>query len=454
MMKKILAIAWKDNYQIFTDRSLLLLMFITPLVISTIVALVFGGDGGAASLSNIPVVVVNQDVGIVEQEQRINYGQQFISLLMPPQNSDDMAAVACPLLEDATQNQDTTSPIALYELIDLTQLDDPQAARDAVDNGDYAAAIIIPSEFSQAFRVDPITISAQPTIQVEVYGSQGVPISASVVRAVVDSIINTNKTGSIAINTALTTLIQLNPAVLSQLQTADDTLQPIYACGFSPDLGIVTINQQPIISGDARSLFEVILLSVGASQAVFFALFSAQFGVLNIIEERRAGTLQRLFVSPTTRFEILTGKLFGTFGTVVFQLSIMLLALTLVSSLLTGTLTNIWGTNIIGIITVVLALSFAATGIAMLLAGFTTTPEQAGPIGGVINIVLAMLGGAFGVTFGPPLSYLSLIYWGTNALDKLSAGSTDILLNLIILLGQGVLFFGIGLILFNRRAEV
>ena len=449
-MRKIFAIAWKDIYQIFTDSSLLLIMIVTPLVISTIVALVFGGsgNGGGTSLSNIPVAIVNRDAGATDQNGEVNYGDQFVAMLIPPENADSSGFIACPLAEST----EVSGGISLDELISAELLDSAAAARAGVDNGDYAAAVIIPSNFSQSFLVDPMSDSVGEPIQVEVYGSEGAPISASVMRSVTDAIINTNTTGTIAIDTALTTLIQNNPAAMSQIQGNED-VQALFSCGFSSVLGTVTVNTQPVTPGDTRNLFEVILLSVGASQAVFFALFSAQFGVLSIIEERRAGTLQRLFVSPTSRLEILTGKLIGTYGTVIFQLVAMLLALTLVSSILSGSLTNIWGTNFIGIVAVVLAVSLAACGIGMLLAGFTSTPEQAGPVGGVVNLILAMFGGAFGVTFGPPLSYISLIYWGTDAFNKLSAGDSDILLNLIILVGQGLVFFAIGLVMFSRRGE-
>ena len=44
-MRKIAAIAWREIYVRFTDRTLLVIMIATPLALSTIVGLAFGGLG-------------------------------------------------------------------------------------------------------------------------------------------------------------------------------------------------------------------------------------------------------------------------------------------------------------------------------------------------------------------------------------------------------------------------
>jgi hypothetical protein len=47
-----------------------------------------------------------------------------------------------------------------------------------------------------------------------------------------------------------------------------------------------------------------------------------------------------------------------------------------------------------------------------------------------------------------------MIYWGTDAFNKLAADNPDILLNLAVLIIEGLILFGVGLVLFNRRVEV
>jgi hypothetical protein len=91
--------------------------------------------------------------------------------------------------------------------------------------------------------------------------------------------------------------------------------------------------------------------------------------------------------------------------------------------------------------------------LGMLMAGLVRGIEQANLIGSVLNIALGVLGGGFGFQLPRSVSAFSIIYWGRDAFDKLAAGHGDIALNLIVLLGQGLLMFGIGLVLFNRRFE-
>ncbi len=74
--------------------------------------------------------------------------------------------------------------------------------------------------------------------------------------------------------------------------------------------------------------------------------------------------------------------------------------------------------------------------------------------GSVINLAMAVLGGAFGFALPEAISRFSMIYWGTNAFTKLSQNQSDIGLNLLILLAQAVVLFAIGYWLFNRRLDI
>ena len=69
-------------------------------------------------------------------------------------------------------------------------------------------------------------------------------------------------------------------------------------------------------------------------------------------------------------------------------------------------------------------------------------------------LTLAALGGAFGFALPVAVAQLSLITWGVDAFSSLAAGDTDIWLNLAVLFGQGILFFGIGVWLFRRRMSL
>ena len=144
-------------------------------------------------------------------------------------------------------------------------------------------------------------------------------------------------------------------------------------------------------------------------------------------------------MSPTPRGVILGGKLVGVFVTVLFQLSILLLALTVVGSIVQGELVSIWGPDLGRILVVLLAAALAVAGHGMFTA---------------ITFAMAVLGGAFGFRLPEPVSRLSLVYWGREAFDLLATGPGTVGLQVLVLVLYGVVLYLIGLMLFSRRLEI
>ena len=208
-----------------------------------------------------------------------------------------------------------------------------------------------------------------------------------------------------------------------------------------------TVMEQAMAAG-------ALLVMFGSAQALFFALFTGQFGILSMYDERKNWTLQRMLSSPTPRWAILGGKLVGVVASVLFQLLALIVALTLVGSLIEGKLIFIWGTNILWLVLVLLSVAIAVSGFGMLLAGILKGIEQANIVGSVLNIALGVLGGAFGFQLPPSVEVFSIIYWGRQAFEVLAAGHGNVSLNVLVLAAEGILMFALGLFLFNRKFEV
>lgn len=443
-MRKIWTIAWKELYTTYTDRNLVLIMIATPLLVASIVALAFGGQGGV-SIQNIPVAVVNLDEGSGGQ----NFGDIFVSAFVPPAEGAESTAAA-PVCPDAPDGG-AAAGSSLFDLTDAVQLDDADAARAAVDAGMYTAAVIIPPDFSRRIGYGPGD-PVEPA-SVEVYGNSGREISAGVIRSIVESISNQIAAGNIAIAAALETVGQEYGMLRLLSVTNSAEFATSAACAFTPVYNTLNVAQQTV-AGQRVDTRAVILVVVGSSQAMFFMLFTGQGGVFSVFEERRQGTLQRLVVSPTPRLSILVGKMVGTFVSCVLQLVFLFAALTLVGSLVSGQLTLIWGDQFLAIALVIGAAALAATGLGTLLAGAARTPEQGQIFASVINLGLGVLGGAFGFALPEGVSRFSMIWWGSDAFRQLSLGQTDILPHLLVLLGHGIVLFGIGFWLFNRRLDI
>lgn len=465
MLSKIWTIAWKEIYTTFTDRNLVLIMIASPLALSTIVGLAFGGLGGDdLQIAEIPIAVVNQDTG---GELGVSYGDVYVDLLVPGESSGGVDLPACELFEP-----DSTSPSSLNlsdfikaEVFDADRAEDliaegkievtdfgpvsvEQAARAAVERGIYTAVIIIPPDFTTKISYIPILHPEIESAGVMIYANRGSPISSGIVRSITEGITNQIATGNITIAATFHALEASPEGIAGSLDFAS-----AFSCAFAPISNTITLDPQTVEGEQRGSIASQILVWVGSAQAMFFALFTAQFGVLGMHNEKREGTLQRLVISPTPRSHILAGKLIGVFLTVIVQMVILLAALTMVGSLLQGQVALIWGENWLLILALVLAAALAVSGFGMLIAGIVRSPEQGQIVGPITNMAMAVLGGAFGFTLPKVAAVFSLVFWGREAFQKLAAGQSDIGVNLAVLAVQGIVMYVLGVVIFNRRFE-
>ena len=510
-LTKLWAIAWKELYTTFRDRNLILIMFATPLALSTIIGLAFGGLGGdSPTIAAIPLAVVNQDEGLdinslmgdgvttdttaptvttffsgAPTNFALNMGDIVASILLsePITASNAISGsginlgtggLDCNLV--TADNGGSNFQGSLAELLNATRLTDPALARRGVETGDYTVAVIIPPGFSQTLM--PSFVLSTPLTDanaIEVYGNSGSTLSAGIVRSIVagiasqfqrlpvtleaaiDALDETVDLDQIDTATLTRTLNSLNAGTFSNTLISSSILTDSFSvlgCLFAPGINPITLTQQPLDQLQERDSFARILVVAGSAQAVFFALFTGVFGIVSLYEERKGWTLQRMLVSPTSGNTILLGKLLGNLVVIVAQLLLLMFALTVVASIAQGSPVSIWGYNFGALLLVVVSVSLAVSGIGVLIVGLARTPEQVQIIGPMVNMTLGVLGGSFGFGLPDPLPNLSLIHWGTTAFERLASGQGNIGLNLLVLLVQGLIFFGIGSWFFKRRLNL
>jgi ABC-type transport system involved in multi-copper enzyme maturation permease subunit len=475
-MNRVWFIAVREVRSRFTDRRLLMIMLAAPLAISVIIGLAFGNLGRSSSpIRDIPVAVVNHDS---TGSNGISFGVVLASLLTGGQLPQGMTAssASCPQVSAPSSSNSTGGDLTLSELIQGTAFDAAAtqqlidnktilspgtaagssdyldaAARAAVDKGIYTAAVIIPDGFSASLSslTDPRQTPVGSTITV--YGNAGQALPAGIVRSVVDSITAELVSGNIAIGATFAELAASQPARIAR--ATGENLGARVVCAFAPGNDLVRLEDQPVQAAETGPAGSI-LVTFGSAQALFFALFAGQTGIMSMYEERKNWTLQRMLASPTPRWAILSGKLVGVLITVLFQMLALMLALTIVGSLMEGRPAFIWGTDLPRLGLVLLAVSVAVSGLGMLLAGVIKGIEQANIVGSVLNMGLGVIGGAFGFQLPRLIAEFSLIFWARQAFEKLAAGHGDVSLNILVLLAEGAVMFGIGLFLFNRKFEV
>jgi ABC-2 type transport system permease protein len=460
MLRKIWAIAYVNIYQTFTDRNLLIIMLLTPLILASIISLAFGNLSGSAPIKNIPVAIVNLDSAPAEGSQMVDSSGILVASFIPVGEDGETAADGTASMGtcEAVQVEDAGGQnMSLTDLTDAVLLTDAAAARAAVDRGDYAAAIIIPAGFNDgiSYTQDKPTLAPLP---VEVYGDSAQPISASIIRSVVEGFTNQFLTGQIAVAATIGTMTeraQSNPVFGMSFAAASGSFQPNFACAFTPGFNTIAIEQQTV-TGEQADFNPLVLF--GSAQAVFFALFTANGVAVTIIEERRQWTLQRMVISPTPRVVILGGKLVAVFAVVLLQLIFLFIGFTVIGSLLEGQIKSVWGTNALAIAALVVATSLATAGVGMITAAVGKTAEQASIIGSVVSMLMGILGGAFfSVQALGDLEWvtrLSVVRWGAEGFSELAGGGSDISLNLVFLALIGAVLFVVSLVVFNRRQDI
>jgi ABC-2 type transport system permease protein len=182
-----------------------------------------------------------------------------------------------------------------------------------------------------------------------------------------------------------------------------------------------------------------------ASMAVLFLFFAAQFGVVSIHAERRAGTLARMLAAPVSSRAILAGKVLVSIVLGAVSVGVVAVGTTLLMN-------ASWG-DPVAVAVLILAVVLAASGIALLAVGFTRNEDQASGLTAIIAMVLAVLGGSFYPLSQAPeaLAQVSLVTphaWFLRGIDDLASGGgiTVVLPSIAVLAAIGIVTGGIGLI--------
>lgn len=244
-MRAALTIAGRDFRARLRDRSALLIAFVAPLVLATILSLALGGTRSFSTT----IAVVDLDGGDV--------AEAFVTQVLGAPAVQRIAAVQV--------------------------VPDEAALRGALDDGAAAAGYIIPPGFSTAAingRATKLTVLRHPDS----------PLSGDVAEAVARAFVARLETQVRAVEVTLA-----GGADLQQVPqiTADAGQQ-------DPALTLQTVDFAAS-RANAASYF-------GPSMAVFFLFFVVALGPASLLRERRQRTLARMYAAPVSPWAILLGK--------------------------------------------------------------------------------------------------------------------------------------------------
>jgi ABC-2 type transport system permease protein len=223
------------------------------------------------------------------------------------------------------------------------------------------AVFVVPSDFDAELNRGNIG-------DIEVVGDVDESTATQIAAGIARGYTNSLQTTQVAIASAIASGANPGEVVPAALERAGESLVTI---------GEVTADVRQLDSNTATV----------AGMAMFFLLFTAQVGLLSLLEERRDGTLARMLSTPTRPAQILAAKSTVSIVLGIFSLTVLIFA----GSFLMNAQ---WG-DPLGVALIVVAGVLAAVGISAVTTGMAKTPEQAGNIQGIVATVLGLLGGAF-----------------------------------------------------------
>ena len=189
-----------------------------------------------------------------------------------------------------------------------------------------------------------------------------------------------------------------------------------------------------------------------------FILFAMFFIVIplagSLINEKQQGTHDRIMTLPVSSLVLFSGKIIVYLAVCSIQFLVMLSIGIFIFPLISQLLPISLNVNIVSLILLVITSSLAAIGFGLLIGTITNTYGQAAPLGSVLVVILAVLGGIFSPSYMMPdalqkISIISPMRWGTDAFYSIfarNAGLKVIIPQLLLLFT----FFAVSLFFATR----
>lgn len=392
-----LVIMRKELMRIVRDRRALLLSLFIPFFLMLVVGAVFNTSdtGGGNTRVNVPIYL--EDQGPV--------GQQILAVMQQTPTLQ---------LEPKTSAGD---------------------ARKLVEDGDRAAAVIIPAGVSDAVaqgKQASITVLTTPSNR---------DYRALAVRGIMTNIVQTFATGQIAGQVAVDA-VRTSGANADPNAIARQASQQAVQLSQKPPLDLQTQVAKQNASDNNYD-------QVVPGYALMFALFAVAAGAGTILDEKEAGTWKRLLVAPVSRWAILGGKLGAQFVRTVAQLTILFVVGKLLFHIDLG--------SVAGIVLLILVTAFATTALGMLLVSVVKTRDQLQPVTTLTVLTFSALGGSWFPIFLMPtwvqqISKVTLTSWamiGFNNLMIFGKGFASVVPSLVALIVYGAVCFVLAIRFFH-----
>ena len=397
MMIPLRALIRKDLRIFFADRRSVIMSFVAPIVIASFFGYIFGGLGGKAEISRIPVLVVDQD----------------------------SSAISAAIFADL-KSRDALD-------VKASGIDE---ARLAVRKGTATVGIVLPKNFGtdagRAFftpaKKPQIDVLYDPSHAAEQTMVQG--ILTGTVMQVVSKEMFSGATGNSMVKESLANIENSSGMATEDKKRLRDLLQSVDRWNQQSQAG--QVNGQSGFSGGLTVPYEVRQEAVTARTGVQYNGYAHSFGGMSVqfilfmgvdvgigmLLMRQRGLWKRLRAAPLSR-----SMLLGSRAVSAAMISMLILTVAFAFARV------VFGVRIegsmAGFVGVCLAFSLMTAAFGLLIAALGKTPEAARGISIFVTLILVMLGGAWvpAFIFPPWLQTVTMFVptrWAMDGLDGMT----------------------------------
>ena len=432
-MIPFLALVRKDLKLFFNDRRAVIVSILVPIVLASFFGYLFGGQGGNAETSKVPVLVIDQDGSTISRG--------LITQLGSDKNLD-------------------VKPSTL------------EAGREAVRKGKATAAIVIPKDFGRDAGHALFTGATKPELGVLYDPSHNVELgmvkgilSGAVMQAVSKEMF-TGKSGREMVNESLAQ-VENNPQMPAENRKAlRDLLGGVKE--FNEQQDRAGASGQGELSGGLSMPYQTREQAITSGQNVEYNGYAHSFGGMGIqfilfmgldvgialLMLRQSGLWQRLRAAPLSRTMLLGSRAVSASLIAGFLLLVLF-----------GFARVVFGVHIrgsfAGFLGVCAAFSLMTAAFGLMVAALGETVEATRGYSIMATLIMVMLGGAWVPTFIFPkwLQKLTVIIptrWAMDGLDGMTwrgLGFSSALAPIAVLLLFTLLFGVVAVMRFRWRTE-
>ncbi|CAN5442139.1 ABC transporter permease [soil metagenome] len=393
-MLRLYSTIQKEILILLRDKGGLIIMFIMPMAMITLMALIQDAPFRDYQEMKIPLLLVNNDKG----------------------------------------NLGSTIDSGLYDskIFEITKLQlDKETVKQKVKAGDYEIAIIIPENASELLNAKVSNFVTKKL------SDAGFTDSSNVSKTDLSAELN------LEILFAPDTKKSFKSSILSSLKQSTSKIETQTLLKFfNKELKLAEDNSNEVMKdfvnfseiNTVETKEEALKLNSVQHNVPAWTIFGMFFIVISmsgsIIKERDEGSYTRILTMPGSYITVLTGKITAYLIICLIQCVLMLMVgIYLLPHM--GLPTLLIGNSIPAIIIVAVSAGLAATGYGILIGTLFKTHQQASTFGAVSVVILAALGGIWVPVFVMPeylrvASEFSPLYWGLSAFHKLFLNSGDV----------------------------